>query len=231
MYKVLKKKIVSVLVLNQANVLTRVVSLFGRRGFNIDSLTVSATNDPTLSRITIVFSATERSMQQIITQTAKLEVVKSIFLLDRENSLYRELLLLKVNATSEQRRPIKEIVDIYRGKIIDLSKDSMIIELTGTPEKLDGFMEVMKEHHHDIASFRSFFDSHYRKTCCLSLCFVLRACPESDNNIHSAVVKIHRMRMTLAAKADNRYRLSIKQTQITILIVILFNHFISSFLL
>ena len=105
MYKVLKKKIVSVLVLNQANVLTRVVSLFGRRGFNIDSLTVSATNDPTLSRITIVFSATERSMQQIITQTAKLEVVKSIFLLDRENSLYRELLLLKVNATSEQRRP------------------------------------------------------------------------------------------------------------------------------
>ena len=149
MYKVLKKKIVSVLVLNQANVLTRVVSLFGRRGFNIDSLTVSATNDPTLSRITIVFSAPERSMQQIITQTAKLEVVKSIFLLDRENSLYRELLLLKVNATSEQRRPIKEIVDIYRGKIIDLSKDSMIIELTGTPEKLDGFMEVMKEH--DIA--------------------------------------------------------------------------------
>ena len=62
---------------------------------------------------------------------------------------FTELLLLKVNATSEQRRPIKEIVDIYRGKIIDLSKDSMIIELTGTPEKLDGFMEVMKEH--DIA--------------------------------------------------------------------------------
>ena len=76
MYKPLKKEIVSVLVLNQANVLTRVVSLFGRRGFNIDSLTVSATNDPTLSRITIVFNATEQSMQQIITQTEKLEVVK-----------------------------------------------------------------------------------------------------------------------------------------------------------
>ena len=69
----LKREIVSVLVDNQANVLTRVVSMFGRRGFNIDSLTVSATNDPTLSRITIVFSATERSMQQIITQTEKLE--------------------------------------------------------------------------------------------------------------------------------------------------------------
>ena len=146
MYKPLKKKIVSVLVLNQANVLTRVVSLFGRRGFNIDSLTVSATNDPALSRITIVFSATEPSMQQIITQTEKLEVVKSIYILDRANSLYRELLLLKVNASEKKRTPIKEIVDIYRGKIVDLSKDSMIIELTGTPEKLDGFMDVMEDY-------------------------------------------------------------------------------------
>ncbi|MFR7991035.1 MAG: acetolactate synthase small subunit [Anaerovoracaceae bacterium] len=146
MYKPLKKKIVSVLVLNQANVLTRVVSLFGRRGFNIDSLTVSATNDPALSRITIVFSATEQSMQQIITQTEKLEVVKSIYILDRANSLYRELLLLKVNASEKKRTPIKEIVDIYRGKIVDLSKDSMIIELTGTPEKLDGFMDVMEDY-------------------------------------------------------------------------------------
>ncbi len=146
MYKPLKKKIVSVLVLNQANVLTRVVSLFGRRGFNIDSLTVSATNDPALSRITIVFSATEQSMQQIITQTEKLEVVKSIYILNRENSLYRELLLLKVKAGEKKRTPIKEIVDIYRGKIVDLSKDSMIIELTGTPEKLDGFMDVMEDY-------------------------------------------------------------------------------------
>lgn len=146
MYKPLKKKIVSVLVLNQVNVLTRVVSLFGRRGFNIDSLTVSATNDPALSRITIVFSATEQSIQQIITQTEKLEVVKSIYILDRENSLYRELLLLKVNAGEKKRSPIKEIVDIYRGKIVDLSKDSMIIELTGTPEKIDGFMDVMEDY-------------------------------------------------------------------------------------
>ena len=85
MYKPLKKKIVSVLVKNEANVLTRVVMMFGRRGFNIDSLTVSATNDPTISRITIAFSATEQSMQQIITQTEKLEVVQSVYLLTREN--------------------------------------------------------------------------------------------------------------------------------------------------
>ncbi len=144
--KTFKKEIVSVLVLNQANVLTRVVSLFGRRGFNIDSLTVSATNDPSLSRITIVFSGTEQSMQQIITQTEKLEVVKEIYVLNNEYSLYRELLLLKVKAEPSQRAGIKEIVDIYRGKIVDLSKNSLIIELTGTPEKIDGFMDVISDY-------------------------------------------------------------------------------------
>lgn len=144
--KPLKKEIVSVLVLNQANVLTRVVSLFGRRGFNIDSLTVSATNDPALSRITIAFSATEQSLQQIITQTEKLEVVKDIFVLNDEFSLYRELLLLKIKAGADQRAGVKQIVDVYRGKIVDLSRDSMIIELTGTPQKLDGFMDVISEY-------------------------------------------------------------------------------------
>ena len=99
MFKPLKKEIVSVLVDNQANVLTRVVSLFGRRGFNIDSLTVSATNDPNLSRITIVFSATEQKMQQILTQTEKLEVVKSIYVLSTnyiEVAKYTLQLLCKI---------------------------------------------------------------------------------------------------------------------------------------
>ena len=149
MYRTLKKEIVSIMVDNRANVLTRVVSMFGRRGFNIDSLTVSATNDPSLSIITIVFSATEMSMQQIITQTEKLEEVKSIYVLNRENSLYRELLLVKVKNDDSQRTSIKEIVDVYRGKIVDLSRGSMIIELTGTPEKLDGFLDVMSVY--DIA--------------------------------------------------------------------------------
>ena len=144
--KSLKKEIVSVLVLNHANELTRFVSQFGRRGFNIDSLTVSATNDPALSRITIAFSATEQSLQQIITQTEKLEVVKDIFVLNDEFSLYRELLLLKIKAGADQRAGVKQIVDVYRGKIVDLSRDSMIIELTGTPQKLDGFMDVISEY-------------------------------------------------------------------------------------
>lgn len=145
MYKPLKQEIVSVLVKNQANVLTRVVSMFGRRGFNIDSLTVSPTNDPELSRITIVFSATEQSMQQILTQTEKLEVVEHIMVLSRENSLYRELVLMRVECEPEQRRSIKEIVEIFRGKIVDLSKNSLVIEMTGTPGKINGFMDVMED--------------------------------------------------------------------------------------
>lgn len=146
MYSPMKQEIVSVLVDNQANVLTRVISMFGRRGFNIDSLTVSPTNDPGLSRITIAFTATEQSMQQIITQTEKLEVVKSVMLLDKRNSLYRELLLLKVSAGAEERPSIKEVVDIYRAKIVDLTKTGMIIELTGTPEKLNAFMDVIGDY-------------------------------------------------------------------------------------
>ncbi len=143
MDKEIRKEVISILVDNQANVLTRVSSLFGRRGFNIDSLTVSATNDPKLSRITVVFTGTEQGLHQIISQTAKLEVVKKIFTLDSGNSIYRELLLLKVKADKEARSNIKEIVEIYRGRIVDLSKNSLIIELTGTSEKLDAFMDMM----------------------------------------------------------------------------------------
>ena len=142
MDKNIKREVISILVDNQANVLTRVSSLFARRGFNIDSLTVSATNDPKLSRITVVFTGTEQGLHQIITQTAKLEIVKKIFTLD-SNSIYRELLLMKVKADKSERSAIKEIVEIYRGKIVDLSKSSLIIEMTGSSDKLDGFMEMM----------------------------------------------------------------------------------------
>lgn len=138
-----KKEIISIFVENHANVLSRVVSLFGRRGYNIDSLTVSTTEDPKVSRITIVFSGDDQTLAQILTQTQKLEVVKDIFTLEKETSLYRELLLLKLKAEKLERTNIIEIVEIYRGKIISLSKDSMIIELTGAPEKLDGFLEMV----------------------------------------------------------------------------------------
>jgi acetolactate synthase I/III small subunit len=139
-----KKEVISIFVDNQANVLTRVAGLFGRRGFNIDSLTVSATNNPEISRITIVFEGDEVGLAQILAHTEKLEVVRGIYPLDREESLFRELLLMKVKANEENRSAIREIVDIYRGRIVDLSKESMIIESTGAPEKIDGLMKMLE---------------------------------------------------------------------------------------
>ena len=141
----MKKEVLSVYVDNKANVLSRVVSLYGRRGYNIDSLTVSATNDPNISRITIVFEGDHLILHQIVTQTEKLEVVKSIKTLERSNSYFRELLMVKVKADKDTRHDIKEIVDIYRAKIISLTKDMMVLELTGSPEKLDAFMNMLSE--------------------------------------------------------------------------------------
>lgn len=137
------REVLSIFVENQSNVLTRVASLFGRRGFNIDSLTVSTTHDPKISRITVVFDGNDTSLSQIMTQTRKLEPVKQLFLLDQSNSLFRELLLLKVQCDKNTRSGIIEIVNIYRGKIISLSKQNMIIELTGAPEKIDGLLDML----------------------------------------------------------------------------------------
>ena len=142
-----KREVISIYVDNQANVLARVVSLYGRRGFNIDSLTVSETTDPTISRITVVFKGTEQGLAQILSQTEKLEVVRRIFVLEPGASLFRELLMMKVKAEPEDLAHIKDIVEVYRGKIIDLSTDSMIVELTGEPGKIDGFIAMMSGYH------------------------------------------------------------------------------------
>ena len=142
----MKKEVVSIYVDNKANVLTRVVSLYGRRGFNIDSLTVSATNDPDISRITITFEGDNLTLHQIGSQTEKLEVVRSVKTLDGKRSFFRELLMVKVAAGKETRREIKEIVDIYRAKIINLTKDQMVLELTGNPDKLDAFLALLEDY-------------------------------------------------------------------------------------
>ena len=120
----------SMLVTNEAGVAARLTSLYARRGYNIDSFTASPTNDPKLTRITLVLTGDDRKFNQIFTQTAKQEFVKSISLME-ENDLYRELLLLKIKATKKERTEIKEIVDIFRGKIVDLSKKSLVVEVTG----------------------------------------------------------------------------------------------------
>ena len=137
-----RRRVISLLVDNQSGVLARVSSLFNRRGFNIDSLTVSATNDPAISRITVTTHGNDRDIDQLILQTERLEVSRQVFELVPENSLQRELLLLKVACDTRQRAELREIASIYKSKIIDLSPDSMVFELTGKPEKIDAFLKM-----------------------------------------------------------------------------------------
>ncbi len=138
-----KKEVLSILVDNHSGVLARICALFGRRGFNIDSLTVSATDNPDISRITIVVKGDEQVLRQIVLQTAKLYETRKVFVLEPSQSLLRELLLVKVAADAGNRPAIHEISNIYKAKIIDLSIGSMTMELTGEPDKIDGFLEVL----------------------------------------------------------------------------------------
>ncbi|MEG2394503.1 MAG: acetolactate synthase small subunit, partial [Ruthenibacterium sp.] len=139
----MKKEVLSLLVDNNSGVLTRITSLFGRRGFNIDSLTVSTTDDPAISRITLVVHDDEKVLEQIIKQTQRLEETREIFTLDTAKSLLRELLLVKVAADEASRAAIREVAMIYHAKIIDLSRGSMVLELTGEPDKIDAFLDVL----------------------------------------------------------------------------------------
>jgi acetolactate synthase-1/3 small subunit len=141
-----ERKVISLLVDNQSGVLARVSNLFCRRGFNIDSLTVSATNDPTISRITVTVSGSEKELSQLLLQTDRLEVTRQVFVLDNSNTLQRELLLLKVAADVSNRAELREIASIYKAKIIDLSPDSMVFELTGRPEKIDAFLLMFQDY-------------------------------------------------------------------------------------
>ena len=137
-----RRRVISLLVDNQSGVLARVSSLFNRRGFNIDSLTVSATNDPAISRITVTTHGRDQEIEQLILQTERLEVSRQVFELTPDKSLQRELLLLKVACDTRNRAELREIASIYKAKIIDLSPDSMVLELTGKPEKIDAFLKM-----------------------------------------------------------------------------------------
>ena len=117
----------SILVRNSSGVLTRVSSLFARRGYNIDSLTVGPTNNPEISRMTVVAQGDQRILEQIEKQLRKLEDVIEIFELPRSSSVYRELVLVKVESNASTRADIVSIVDIFRAKIVDVSPDSMVI--------------------------------------------------------------------------------------------------------
>ena len=140
------RRVISLLVDNHNGVLARVSSLFCRRGFNIDSLTVSATNDPAVSRITVTITSDEKALSQLILQTERLEVTRQVFVLDGEKSLERELLLLKVASDVHNRSELREIASIYKAKIIDLSPDSMVFELIGKPDKIDAFLKMFTDY-------------------------------------------------------------------------------------
>jgi len=142
---VMKKYTLSIVVENNPGVLARVASLFGRRGYNIDSLTVSETNDPGTSHITLTVTGDEQILEQIIKQVYKLEEVIKVVHLSDSNTLSRELLLIKMDNGAGARTQLREIVDIYEAKIVDLAPGSMIIELTGAPQKIDAFLGMMKE--------------------------------------------------------------------------------------
>jgi acetolactate synthase-1/3 small subunit len=138
------KHTLSVLVENKPGVLTRVTSLFARRGFNIDSLAVGPTEDPTLSRITIVVSAEDTPIEQITKQLFKLINVLKIQDLSQAESIDRELVLFKVNAPAERRHEIIEIANVFRGKVIDVGRNSLTIEATGSTDKLQAMEDLFR---------------------------------------------------------------------------------------
>jgi acetolactate synthase-1/3 small subunit len=140
----MKRMILSILVENTAGVLSRVSGLFSRRGYNIDSLTVSETEKNGFSRMTIVVSGDDEVLEQIRKQLSKLVDVKNITVLKDGASVCRELVLVKVKVDAAARQQIIAITDIFRAKVVDVSPESMMIELTGNQQKLDAFIALLE---------------------------------------------------------------------------------------
>ena len=137
------RHIISILMENESGALSRVSNLFSARGYNIETLCVAPTDDASLSRMTLVTSGTEEIIEQIVKQLNKLiEIVKLIDLTEGSH-IERELMLIKVKAIGEQRDEMKRLCDIFRGRIIDVSDATYTIELTGTSEKLDAFINTL----------------------------------------------------------------------------------------
>jgi len=134
----------SVLVEDKPGVLARVASLFSRRGYNIQSLAVGATEQKNLSRMTIVVSVDEHPLEQITKQLNKLVNVIKIVEQDEDNSVSRELMLVKVRTDAASRGQVIEAVNLFRAKVVDVSTESLTIEATGTPEKLEAFLRVLE---------------------------------------------------------------------------------------
>ncbi len=140
----MQKKVFQLLVDNTAGVLSRISGLFSRRGYNIESITAGVTADPRFTRITIVTSGDDEILDQIEKQVSKLVDIRDIHELKPEESVYRELALVKVRASAEQRQSIISVADIFRGNIIDVAPESLIIEITGNQSKIDAFLKLLE---------------------------------------------------------------------------------------
>ncbi len=140
-----KLEVLSIVVQNNYGVLARISSLFGRRGYNIDTLTVSNTDDPNISRITLTVQGFENEINQIVLQTSKLEEVIKVDVLDQNKSVMREIVLAKIKTNADNRSKMVEVATIYKGSIIDLSPTSMIVEVTGKPTKINAFIKVLED--------------------------------------------------------------------------------------
>ena len=140
------KVVLSLLVDNTAGVLSRIAGLFTRRGYNIDSITAGTTADPRFTRITIVTSGDHDIIEQIEKQLRKLEDVRAIKRLREGKSVYRELMMIKVRANSQQRESITAVVNIFRASIVDVGKDSLTIMLTGDQSKLDALIGLLDDY-------------------------------------------------------------------------------------
>lgn len=141
----MSKIVLSLLVDNQAGVLSRIAGLFSRRGYNIDSLTVGETEEQNRSRMTVVASGEPEVLEQIEKQLAKLIDVFEIKTLPVDESVCRELILVKVCVTAQDRQQVISIADIFRAKIVDVAVDSVMIELTGSQTKLEAFINLLQD--------------------------------------------------------------------------------------
>ena len=139
----MQKKVFQILVDNTSGVWSRIAGLFSRRGYNIESITAGVTADPRYTRITIVTSGDDEILDQIEKQVAKLVDVRDVKELKPEESVYRELALIKVRATAKERLGVIAIADIFRAEVKDTSSESLMIELTGNSNKIDAFIDLL----------------------------------------------------------------------------------------
>ncbi len=139
----MNRKVFQLLVDNTSGVLSRISGLFSRRGYNIESISAGATADPRYTRITIIASGDDEILEQIERQVAKLVDVRNIKVLEPKDSVYRELCLIKVEVTEASREGLISVSNIFRANIIDVSSDSLIIEITGGQSKIEAFLGLL----------------------------------------------------------------------------------------